>query len=149
MKKYHMKHLVIIVMLALFAIGCSRRSSSSISPATSFGFISNWIQDTLGSGYPADTMFTLKSGDTSYVVYHNTKLYLFYVGSQNDSSPVYINCYLSPNVFDTVNAWTKCTITPYTYFSTSFNAWKSQSTLVIVNQVYPHFTTTSGYYSEL
>lgn len=157
-----MKKAIIITLCTMFLFGCSKKNDNRITSSSivNFRFVKYWKQDTLTAGigyYPGiDTLFTYISSDTSFIVYHNKKLYIFYLSLPStthntincDDSMIEYQGYISPIAFDTAAAWTSVIITPYTYWDASRNGWYGETQSLLINQLYPHFDTSAfmGFY---
>lgn len=141
-----MKILLYVLVCAIIA-GCSPAPTVAPVPVACH-FISSWKTDTLYAGNASiikgDSIMTAISGDTTFAYHNGTKLYVYTMGVNSDSSKQYLNCYISPVAFDTVTYWSKCSVTNPRFYSASLAAWKEQAMAITIYTVAPHFSTTVG-----
>lgn len=140
-----MKKILLFSTIALsLTMGCKKKDAAKITSAPyTYSFLQYWQSDTLLNGSrvnPTDTFYAFNQGDSTGVMYHGNKLYIFGI---IDSSfiPVF-RTYIGPVAFDTSAAYSRCTISQHKYWSATDAALKDQVQLMTISQRAPHFSTS-------
>lgn len=154
---------IIYILLAILLVNCTKSSktaSSSGSTSLPARFIFNWTKDTLYNNNPSlpyphlDSMFCYKVNDTSFIIYHGHKLYLWHQDYNvntvlSDSQISYINCWVGENCFDTGSAWSACSIIPKWNYSKSFNKIDTNSQSIVLGNMNKFPGVLSNSYTDV
>lgn len=161
-----MKKIILFVLVAsVFIISCNGGSgnNNNSTPDTVLAkFISNWV-DTPMYAYISDpigkdTMYAGHSADTSYVIYHGQKMYIWWQshgvfnqvwGDNLQAYAVYTWIGITP--FDTASAYSQILVYPQKYKDANGNLVNNGNgeTIVIYNLHHFDSTATNSMYSSI